>query len=86
MTKSIYRAYVFFLFHHLARILNKGIGIYVEIYPCEDAKNTVIVVTFRQGEKNDYKINEQKSLEASLVSSRSGTYILPFGRCKIGRN
>lgn len=69
MTKSIYRAYVFFLFHHLARILNKGIGIFVDIHPCEDAKNTVVVVTFNQVGKNDYKINEQKSLESSLVAA-----------------
>lgn len=67
MTKSIYRGYVFFLFHHLARLMNKGVGIYVDIHPCEDAKNTVIVVTFKQGEKNNYKINDQKSLESSLV-------------------
>lgn len=69
MTKSIYRAYIFFLFHHLSRIINKGVGVYVDIHPCEDEKNTVIVVTLKQGEDNGYKINEQKSLESALVSA-----------------
>lgn len=69
MTKSVYRAYVFFMFHHLSRLIDKNVGVYIDIHPCEDARNTVVVVTFRQGEKNDYNINEQKSLELSLVAA-----------------
>lgn len=67
MTKSIYRAYVFFMFHHLARVVGKDVGIYIDIHPCEDAKNSVIIVTFRNNEKNDFKINDSKSLKSSLV-------------------
>lgn len=69
MTKSIYRGYVFFLFYHLARLIDKNVGVYVDIHPCEDGKSTVVVLTFRKDEKNDYKIHDGKSLESSLVAA-----------------
>jgi hypothetical protein len=69
MTKSIYRAYVFFLSYHLARLKDKNVGVYVDIHPCEDGKNTVVVVTFKKDEKNDHKIHDEKSLESSLVAA-----------------
>jgi hypothetical protein len=67
MTKSIYRAYAFFMFSHLSQILKKGIGIKIDIYPCEDGKNTVVIITFKDGEKHDVDIHEGKSMAESLV-------------------
>jgi hypothetical protein len=67
MTKSIYRAYAFFMFSHLSQILKKGIGIKIDIYPCEDGKNTVIVVTFKSDGKHNVDIHEEKSMSESLV-------------------
>lgn len=67
MTKSIYRAYAFFMFSHLSQILKKGMGIKIDIYPCEDEKNTVVIITFKNGEKHDVNIHEGKSMAESLV-------------------
>ena len=67
MTKSIYRAYAFFMFSHLSQILKKGIGIKIDIYPCEDDKNTVIIITLKNGEKHDVNIHDRKSMAELLV-------------------
>lgn len=67
MTKSIYRAYALFMFHHLSQILKRGIGIRIDIYPSEDDKNTVIVVTFTTDGNDDVRIHEAKSLPKLLV-------------------
>ena len=67
MTKSIYRAYAFFMFSHLSQILKKGVGIKIDIYPCEDGDNTVIIITFKNGEKHEVNIHENKSMAESLV-------------------
>ena len=67
MTKSIYRGFVFFMFHHLSRVVGKDVGIYIDIHPCDDVKNSVVIVTFNENEKNDYKINDAKSMSSSLV-------------------
>ena len=67
MTKSIYRAYAFFMFSHLSQILKKGIGIKIDIYPCEDNKNTVVVIAFKNDGKHNVDIHEGKSMAESLV-------------------
>jgi hypothetical protein len=67
MTKSIYRAYAFFMFSHLSQILKKGIGIMIDIYPCEDERNTVVVITFKPNGKHDSIIHGAKSLAEQLV-------------------
>ena len=67
MTKSIYRAYAFFMFTHLSQILKRGIGINIDIYPCEDGQNTVVIITFKNDGKHDVNINEGKSLSELLV-------------------
>ena len=67
MTKSIYRAYAFFMFSHLSQIIKKGMGIKIDIYPCEDEKNTVVIITFKNGEKHDVNIHEGSSMAESLV-------------------
>ena len=67
MTKSIYRAYAFFMFTHLSQLLKKGIGINVDIHPCEDDKNTVIIITFNSDGKYNTNIHEEKSMAESLV-------------------
>jgi 1,4-alpha-glucan branching enzyme len=42
-------------------------GIKIDIYPCEDEKNTVVIITFKNGEKHDVNIHEGKSMAESLV-------------------
>ena len=37
MNDSVYRAYAFFLMQNLSQIINDGIGMVVDIYPCSDA-------------------------------------------------
>lgn len=69
MTKSIYRAYAFFVFCHLSQIIKEGFGIKIDVYPCVDEDNTVIVITFEDGEKNNIEIKEGLSLSNALVSA-----------------
>ena len=67
MTKSIYRAYAFFVFCHLSQIIQKGIGIKMDVYPCEDGENTVILITFKEEDDDKLEINKEVSLSNALA-------------------
>lgn len=67
MTKSIYKAYAFFVFCHLSQIIQKGFGIKVDIYPCENGKHTIILITFKEGEDDNVEISKEVSMPNALA-------------------
>lgn len=67
MTKSIYKDYAFFVFCHLSQIIQKGFGIKMDVYPCEDGKHTIILITFKEGEDDNVEISKEISTPNALA-------------------
>lgn len=69
MNNSIYSSYALFLMQNLSQITNDGVGMDIDIYPCSDTNNTVILVKFNNSNKGSYTINEEKSLLSALTET-----------------
>lgn len=77
MNNSIYRAYALFLMQNLSQIVNDGVGMDIDIYPCTDANNTVILIKFNNDDKSSYTINEGKSLLSALTDTGVTKFYAP---------
>lgn len=69
MTKSIYRAYAFFVFCHLSQIIQRGFGIKMDVYPCDSGSHSIIAITFKKGEDDKVDISEETSMSNALASA-----------------
>lgn len=69
MTDSIYSAYALFLMQNLSQIVNDGVGMDIDIYPCTDTNNTVILIKFNKSNKSSYTINEGKTILSALTDT-----------------
>ena len=73
MNDSVYRAYAFFLMQNLSQIINDGIGMVVDIYPCSDTPNTVILVRFNKGNESRCNINKSNKTLVYLLNETGVT-------------
>jgi hypothetical protein len=65
---GIYKDYALFLIRELSQIVDEGIGIDISIYPCSDAGNTIIEITFNKENRSSYKINNKIELKKGLLN------------------
>lgn len=77
MNDSIYSAYALFLMQNLSQIVNDGVGMDIDIYPCNDANNTVILIKFKNSNKSSYTINSSKSLLSALTDTGVTKFYAP---------
>lgn len=78
MTNSLYRAYALFLIRNLSKILKDGIGMDIDIYPCTDTGNTVVVVVLKVGNKSSYQIIENSTLLNALYKAGIDRFVSPL--------
>lgn len=78
MNDSIYSAYALFLMQNLSQIVNDGVGMDIDIYPCNDANNTVILIKFKNSNKSSYTINSSKSLLSALTDTGVTKFYAPI--------
>lgn len=78
MTNSLYRAYALFLIRNLSKILKDGIGMDIDIYPCTDTGNTVVVVVLKARNKSSYQIIENSTLLNALYKAGIDRFVFPL--------
>lgn len=78
VNNSIYRAYALFLIKNLSRILKDGIGMDIDIYPCSDTGNTVVVVVLKSGSKSSFQIVNGETLKSSLYKAGIDRFVFPL--------
>ena len=67
---KIYKDYALFLIRELSQIVDSGIGIDINIYPCSDAGNTITEITFNKENRSSYKINDKIQLKKGLLKTK----------------
>jgi hypothetical protein len=67
---KIYRDYSLFLMRELSQIVDKGVGIDISIYPCSDAGNTIVEITFNKENRSSYRIYDKIGLKKGLLKTQ----------------
>ena len=67
---KVYKDYALFLIRELSQIVDNGIGIDINIYPCSDAGNTITEITFNKENRSSYKINDKIQLKKGLLKTK----------------
>lgn len=82
MTDSIYSAYALFLMQNLSQIMNNGVGMDIDVYPCNDENNTVIQVKLNKNNKSSISVNPKKSFIKVLKDTGVTKFISPVSGIK----
>lgn len=67
---GVYRDYSLYLIRELSQIVDEGIGVDINIYPCSDAGNTIVEITFNKENRSSYKINNKIELKKGLLKTK----------------
>jgi hypothetical protein len=78
MGEKVYRDYVLDLMKTMSPLLNQGIGMDINVYPCNDARNTVIQIKMNKESGSSYKIHEERALVSALRETGIDKYISPL--------
>lgn len=77
MNDSVYRAYALFLIDNLSQVVKDGAGMDIDIYPCSDANNTVILVRLNDYNKSSFAINKPKTILSALTDTGVTKFYAP---------
>ena len=65
-----YKSYALCLIRELSQIVDEGVGIDINIYPCLDAFNTITEIKFNKENSSSYRINDKIELKKGLLKTK----------------
>lgn len=67
---KVYRDYALLLIRELSKIVDNGVGIDINIYPCLDAFNTITEIKFNRGNSSSFKINNEIEIKKGILKTK----------------